>query len=200
VAAKAKDEDIRQRELDDEGPGTRPTRAPDFRNLFRAARVGLSGEIQRSWRVIESVRETLARADAALAAAQGQVEPRTRTHRHRILIVDDSEDTASYLQRGLAAFGHLVEAVHTPSSAIVLAKYFAPDIALLDIGLPEVDGWALAQQLRKHVRAIHIIAVTGYSRDVDRQRSLAAGFVEHIVKPVEIPSLARIVGELAPAA
>lgn len=189
---------------DDDLLGERPANQNDrseLRRLFYEARKGLATEIERSRGVIVNVSETLKRANHALAEARGDTPFRSaRTQPRRILIVDDNIDAALVLQRGLIALGHVVEVAHTPSAAITLAVHLVPDIALLDIGLPEIDGWELAENLRRYVRPMHVIAVTGYSRDIDKERSRMAGFVEHLAKPVDLRYLARRVGELAPAA
>ncbi|HEX7842496.1 MAG TPA: response regulator, partial [Kofleriaceae bacterium] len=72
------------------------------------------------------------------------------------------------------------------AAALALAREVAPTIALLDIGLPEMDGYELARRLRNGGAAIKLIALTGYGQEADRQRALSAGFDEHLVKPVSI--------------
>jgi CheY-like chemotaxis protein len=84
---------------------------------------------------------------------------------------------------------------HDATTALQLADQIVPNLALLDIGLPGMDGYELAQRLRqlpawRHVR---LVALTGYGLERDRQRAQRAGFDEHLIKPVDLPTLQRIV-------
>ena len=89
--------------------------------------------------------------------------------------------------------GHEVQAVKSSKEAIERIESFKPDIALLDIGLPEIDGYDLLRRLRANpaLRDVRFIAVTGYGRPEDRQRIRQAGFESHLVKPVSMSMLAR---------
>jgi CheY-like chemotaxis protein len=109
----------------------------------------------------------------------------------RVMVVEDNEDSAEVLAEALRALGYAVEVAHEAASALVLAAKFRPHAALVDIGLPDKDGYELAQLLREQQvnSACHLIALTGYSQSSDRERSRAAGFVEHLVKPVEFDRL-----------
>jgi CheY-like chemotaxis protein len=91
----------------------------------------------------------------------------------------------------LRAHGHDVEVGYDAQSALPLARAHAPDVLLLDIGLPGTDGYALARQLRGEaaLACAKFIAVTGYGLTQDRERAHAAGFDHHLVKPVELPVL-----------
>jgi CheY-like chemotaxis protein len=111
----------------------------------------------------------------------------------RILIVDDNEDSASSLAIILRLGGHETTSVYTAAAALECAAEFKPDVVLLDIGLPGMDGYEVAQQMRKipGLRAIRLVAVTGYGRSEDRLRSREAGFDDHLVKPVEFAILER---------
>ena len=112
----------------------------------------------------------------------------------RILIVDDNEDLASLMSELLQVHGHTVEMAHEGRAALDLATTFEPDIALLDIGLPGMDGYELAREMRKlHHGSIRLIAITGYAQDTDRNLSQAAGFSGHLVKPVDPATLARLI-------
>ncbi|HEY5956720.1 MAG TPA: response regulator [Polyangiaceae bacterium] len=107
---------------------------------------------------------------------------------HRILIVDDNEDGAEMLAEALAQKGCITRVAHDGPSALDVASYFLPDVAFLDIGLPVMDGYELASQLRAipGLDAVRLIAVTGYGQESDREKSLEAGFHHHLVKPVDL--------------
>jgi PAS domain S-box-containing protein len=111
----------------------------------------------------------------------------TEAPRHRVLVVEDNPDSAETLQVMLRVFGHDVEVAGDGAAAIDAYRRFMPTIALLDIGLPEMDGYELAVRLRSLCgdRRLLLIALTGYGRDEDRQRSAQAGFDHHLVKPVD---------------
>ncbi len=108
-----------------------------------------------------------------------------------IMIVDDNVDAALMLATFLEELGHRVIVEHGSRVALERARTEQPDVCLLDIGLPEIDGNQLAQQLRaqSETAAAILIAVTGYGHERDRRNSLAAGFDEHMVKPLDIARL-----------
>ena len=114
----------------------------------------------------------------------------------RILIVDDNEDLASLMSELLEVHGHKVEMAHDGRAALEVATRFEPDIALLDIGLPGMDGYELARELRQlRQGSIRLIAITGYAQETDRHRSQEAGFSGHLVKPVDPARLARLIAD-----
>jgi CheY-like chemotaxis protein len=111
----------------------------------------------------------------------------------RILIVDDNKDVADGLSELLVALGHDVRSVPDGRSALEIVKTFHPDFCLVDIGLPEMDGYELAGRLRASrllPEGARLIAVSGYGRDTDLQRSQEAGFDAHLVKPIDMDLLA----------
>jgi signal transduction histidine kinase len=115
---------------------------------------------------------------------------------NRVLVVDDNRDGAEVLAETLRELGYLVEIAHDGSSAIETAKRFRPHIALLDIGLPRMDGYELATRLRELSElesGIRLVAVTGYGQEADRIRSARAGFSAHLVKPVDLDVLTSVV-------
>jgi len=116
----------------------------------------------------------------------------------RILIVDDNVHATDILEIGLGAIGHRIAVAYDGPSALELAKVERPQIALLDIGLPVMDGYQLGQLLRA-AHDIPIVAITGYGQSVDRERSRAAGFAAHLVKPVDLGELANVIETLAGA-
>jgi CheY-like chemotaxis protein len=129
--------------------------------------------------------------DTALAAAQ--TAPAKALAR-RILIVDDNEDAADSLGMVLGLDGHQVLSAYTGAQALELAHSFKPEIVLLDIGLPGVDGYEVARRIRAlaGLQTVHLVAITGYGQDADKARARAAGFADHLVKPVEFTALQRI--------
>jgi CheY-like chemotaxis protein len=116
----------------------------------------------------------------------------------RILVVDDNVDAASMLGMLLEAAGHEVVIEHESRHALERATSEAPQVCILDIGLPEMDGNELAQRLRASPRTAGavLIAITGYGQDSDRGQTLAAGFDHHLVKPVDTKQLAAILAEV----
>ncbi len=116
----------------------------------------------------------------------------------RILVVDDNQDGAELLSEALHAQGHATRVAYDGPGALRIARDFAPQIALLDLGLPVMDGFELARRLREQpgLERIQLIAVTGYGRDEDRGRSSGAGFNAHVVKPVDLDSLEPLIREL----
>jgi CheY-like chemotaxis protein len=118
----------------------------------------------------------------------------SKGHLLRILIVDDNEDAANSLGILLELDGHTTACVYAAVEALELASTFKPDVVLLDIGLPGMDGYEVALQIRElpGLKDVRLIAVTGYGRLEDRQRARDAGFDEHLVKPLDFKLLARI--------
>jgi PAS domain S-box-containing protein len=117
--------------------------------------------------------------------------------RRRILIVDDNEDALILLAEALAAAGHEITTAHDAPEALAKVREAVPEIAILDIGLPVMDGYELARRLRSELGSAcpHLIALTGYGQPRDRARSEEAGFDAHLVKPVEVKTLMdRIAG------
>ncbi|HLV68825.1 MAG TPA: ATP-binding protein, partial [Polyangiaceae bacterium] len=108
----------------------------------------------------------------------------------RVLLVDDNQDAAEMLASLLRAEGHDVLVAHDGPSALAEARAFRPAVALLDIGLPVMDGYELAEKLLALLpRPLRLVALTGYGQDHDRRRSVEAGFAEHLVKPVDAADL-----------
>ncbi|MFC5550580.1 ATP-binding protein [Massilia aerilata] len=112
----------------------------------------------------------------------------------RVLVVDDNVDAAATLSMLLEACGYEVMVENDSLRALALAKKECPDVGLLDIGLPEMDGNELARRLRLEpcTRAMLLVAVTGYGQEQDRRAALEAGFDHHMVKPVDLDKLAAI--------
>jgi len=106
-----------------------------------------------------------------------------------VLIVDDNVDAADLLNVLLSSAGHRVTTAHAPLEALELVAKLAPEVAVLDIGLPVMDGYELGARIRSQVPSCRLIALTGYGQMEDRTRSAATGFAAHLVKPVEIAEL-----------
>ena len=116
----------------------------------------------------------------------------------RILVVDDNHDSALSLAMMLSIMGHETRTAHDGESALVTAEEFHPDVVLLDIGLPKLNGYEVAQRIREHSwgASMFLIAVTGWGQEEDRQRSSEVGLDVHTVKPVEPAALERILADL----
>lgn len=116
----------------------------------------------------------------------------------RILVVDDNEDSALSLSMLFEITGDETHTVHDGPSAISAAESFTPDIVLLDIGLPEMDGYEVAQAIRQQPwgKQMVIVALTGWGQPEDRQKSIASGCNAHLVKPVDHDELLKLLGEL----
>lgn len=116
----------------------------------------------------------------------------------RILVVDDNKNQALSLQRLLQTMGHDVQVANDGPSAMKLTASFVPDVALIDLGLPIMDGYELARRLRQQpqFRNIVLIAQTGWGREDDRMRAREAGFDHHLVKPLDHQQLVQILAEV----
>jgi CheY-like chemotaxis protein len=111
----------------------------------------------------------------------------------RVLVVDDNRDGLELIAELLATIGHEVRTAHDGPGALEVIKEFRPDVAILDIGLPVMDGYELAQKLAAELGpdTPRLIALTGYGQLHDRDRSRRAGFQSHLVKPVDVELLLR---------
>jgi len=116
----------------------------------------------------------------------------------RVLVVDDNTDAADSVAILLGAAGHDVLVAYSANGALQTAVEYQPDVVLLDIGLPEMDGYEVARRLRQQAELRHtkLIAVTGYGQDADRQRSQEAGFDFHLIKPVDSDVLQELLESL----
>jgi len=116
----------------------------------------------------------------------------------RVLVVDDNADSVQLLAESLRLVGYEAFAAHDASEALALASRVRPAVGLLDIGLPVMDGYELARHLREldGLRDIKLVAVSGYALDSDRAHSAAAGFDEHLVKPITIESIQPVLERL----
>ena len=139
------------------------------------------------------IRLPLVAADAAEAHRAGPADAvgAAQTAHRRILVVDDNYDAADSLGMLLRLYGHEVWVATHPVAALQMVATALPDLALLDIGLPGMDGYELAQRIRQQYPELRmaVAALSGYGRAVDREKSARAGFDAHLVKPVQIEEL-----------
>ena len=117
--------------------------------------------------------------------------------RHRVLVVEDNVYAAKSFATLLRLDGHDVQIAHDGPMALQMAESFQPEVILLDIGLPGIDGYEVARRLRERdeFRATRIIAMTGYGQPEDRRRSKEAGIDDHLVKPVKIDVIRSLLAE-----
>jgi PAS domain S-box-containing protein len=117
----------------------------------------------------------------------------------KILVVDDNVDAAAMLSMLMELSGHQVFAEHEAKQALETASREKPDVCMLDIGLPEMDGHELARRLRAQPETANavLIAVTGYGQENDRRQALAAGFDHHLTKPVDLKKLSSILAKIS---
>ncbi len=115
-----------------------------------------------------------------------------------MLVVDDNQDTADSAALLLRRSGHDVRTAYSGDVVLAEALTFRPDAVLLDLGLPEADGYEVARRLRNDPDCKHValIAVSGYGQERDRQRSREAGFDAHLTKPVDIQKVEEMLAAL----
>ena len=120
--------------------------------------------------------------------------------RCRVLVVDDNVDAAQSMAKLLEMTSHEVRLAYDGPSALQAAIDYRPDVVLLDIGLPGLDGYEVAERIRQHATLKHtvLIALTGYGQDTDRQRSQEAGFDHHLVKPSDFDDIKKILAGVVP--
>jgi len=140
----------------------------------------------------------LPRAEAP-ARAVSSASPGAGLAAARILIIDDEADARESLRMLLEQLGHEVEAAGDGTEGLRRLERFRPRFALIDIGLPGIDGYELARRVRKLQPDVALVAVTGYGQPQDRERAAAAGFDAHLVKPFSYEDLARTLARFAPA-
>lgn len=118
--------------------------------------------------------------------------------RLKILVVDDNPDSALSMAMMLSMMGHETCTVHDGEAAVTTAETFRPQVVLLDIGLPKLNGYEVAQRIRQQEwgASMFLVAITGWGQDEDRRRSADVGMNLHLVKPVEPGALGRVLADL----
>jgi signal transduction histidine kinase/CheY-like chemotaxis protein len=136
-----------------------------------------------------------------LAATPAEGRAASRSSRLRVLIVEDNIDTAKSLAALLALDSHEVRIAADGATALCIAQAAPPDLALVDIELPEMSGYEVVREMRAlpEGQRIAVVAITGYGREEDRERSRAAGFDQHLVKPIDLDALHALLAEVGKA-
>ena len=136
-----------------------------------------------------------------LAATPAEGRAASRSSRLRVLIVEDNLETAKSLAALLALDSHEVRIAADGASALCIAQAARPDLALVDIELPEMSGYEVVREMRAlpEGQRIAVVAITGYGREEDRERSRAAGFDQHLVKPVDLDTLHALLAQVGKA-
>ncbi|MCA9120437.1 MAG: PAS domain S-box protein [Planctomycetaceae bacterium] len=137
--------------------------------------------------------------DAPLPTSPLTVSDQPTTRPLRVLVVDDNADTVLSFTMLLKASGHDVRAAHDGPAAVQMALDYQPDVVLLDIGLPGLNGYEVAKRIRQQpdFKNVMLVALTGYGQDSDRQNSLQAGFDHHLVKPARLAQLQKILATVS---
>lgn len=137
-------------------------------------------------------------ADNMPGAAEGQAQLLQTTRRQKIMVVDDNHDTAELMGEVLRLLGNEVAVASNGEEAISSAAQIRPDVMFMDIGLPGMDGYAVARALRSQpeTAATVLIAVTGYGQCEDVRMAHEAGFDHHVVKPADLNRIGEILASL----
>ncbi len=222
IAAAAHDSEI-EIAVRDNGSGIAPDMLPRLFDLFTQERQELDrsqGGLGLGLAIVRGLVNAHKGSVVATSAGKGQgatftvrlpaagVATRTGDDRPRalparagcaVLLVDDNPDAADLLAESLRALGHDVQVAGDGPSALSLVRSFHPRVAVLDIGLPVMDGYELAERLREYqgLENLALIAVTGYGQAMDRQRTRNAGFNAHLVKPVDVHEVDALIRDLA---
>jgi CheY-like chemotaxis protein len=149
------------------------------------SKVGQGSEFTVTLPLVEAVAEETEREPAEEISGAGK----------RVLIVDDNVDTARLTGRLLKSLGYEVRLCHDGGEAIEAAREFRPEVVLLDIGLPGLNGFEVARQLREEACCLDslIIGISGYGDQQARERARESGFDHHLVKPVDIEAVTKLV-------
>ncbi|KGQ18113.1 Two-component hybrid sensor and regulator [Lysobacter dokdonensis DS-58] len=207
--------------VSDNGPGIPPWRLQDIFNLFVQGEqdlahsqgglgLGLSlvqqivalhgGDVAAYSAGVGKGSEFVVRVPLveAPAAALDAEHATLQSHTHSVLVVDDNRDAADTMAALLDGLGYRARTAYDAASALDAVRASRPDFAFLDIGLPDMDGRALAKAIRSEFGdAIALVALTGYGQEQDREKTLAAGFREHLTKPLGIDGLTAALDRLA---
>ena len=126
--------------------------------------------------------------------AQAEDAPSAPAQACRVLVIDDNQDAAETMQMALGLFGYDARTAHDGASGMALAASFRPTVILLDIGLPDMNGYEVARRIRLTAdgAGVFLIAATGWGQDADRQRAREAGFDSHLTKPIDFDQLHQL--------
>ena len=127
------------------------------------------------------------------------IEPAGHPHELKILVVDDDRDGAESLAILLQLSGHQVRLAYDGKQALTIAREFIPNVALIDLGLPVIDGFEVARLIRQEqaLNTTVLVALTGYGREDDKRDSVKAGFDHHLVKPTDFNALEQLLQTVA---
>ncbi len=134
----------------------------------------------------------------SIPVPQEQSPERSRSPGHRLLIVDDNQDAAATLAMLLRLDGHEIQIAHDGNSALEMARSYGPELVLLDLGMPGMDGYEVARRIRQQtgMEDTVLAALTGWGTAEDRRRTAEAGFDHHLIKPIELTVLKHIIAQL----
>jgi CheY-like chemotaxis protein len=140
------------------------------------------------------IRLPLVAAAVACASSPSETPAVEKTITRRVLVVDDNEAAATLLSAVVKQLGNDVLVAHDGQQAIELAQSFQPEVVLMDLGMPGIDGYAAARHIRQQPwgRDMLLVAVSGWGQDSHKQRAKAAGFDHHLVKPADLAELQRL--------
>lgn len=141
-----------------------------------------------------SEEERDSRSPASPRGGAGRPQQRARGAKRRILVIEDNTDAADTLREILEMEGHTVEVAYCGAEGVEKARELDPDVVLCDIGLPDMDGHAVARALRRAPRGsgVLLVALSGFTRPQDIERALSAGFDQHLAKPPDLDALERL--------
>ena len=159
--------------------------------------LGCSAGVGQGSRFTVRLPRLVSGAPAASAASDATAEPGSASGARKVMLVDDNEDALWGMARMLSLSGYVVETAADGPSALRLGARFGPDAAVLDIGMPGMDGYELARRLRKEAwgQGMFLVAATGWGQPGDRRQALEAGFDAHLVKPVSVADVERLLRE-----
>ena len=154
-------------------------------------RIAISSPGPGQGTVVEIHLPIAAEQAAVAAAVEAQAPEVTASRNLRVLIVEDNRDAAVMLELAVSQLGHVTGVAHDGATAVRMAPEFAPDLILLDIGLPVMNGYAVARTLRElpEFATVHIAAITGWGQEDDRRKAREAGFDSHFTKPLALTAL-----------
>jgi CheY-like chemotaxis protein len=148
--------------------------------------------------VAEPAATSKSRVGSLIPNESGKTKGSSSEAQPRILVVDDNADAANSLARLLSLLGKEVAVAHDGETAVAVAARFHPQLVLLDLGMPGMDGIETARQIQTlpHGRRMTLVALTGWGQEGDRQRTEAAGFAAHLVKPIQMEQLESLLSKL----